>query len=97
MSQGRDAEREQHGFTDLGTARVGSPTSCLARGIGFGAAGDTLVASFLALIEGDCLRVFGGVGLLAVAANAGVDEATLMMSQSMFGDWYPYHQIVGRR
>lgn len=61
---------------------MSSPARCLACGVIARAVVYALVPSLLTLIERDCLGVFGGVGLLAVATDARVGESFLLGSQS---------------
>lgn len=42
-----------------------------------GAVGNAVVLTLLACVEGDCEGVLGGVGDLAVGADAGVGESVL--------------------
>lgn len=56
---------------------MSSPARCLTCGVTLGAIVDTLGAGFSTLVKGDGLGVFGGVGLLAVAADARVGESIL--------------------
>lgn len=60
-----------------------SPTGRLTTGVSPGAFVDTLVSGFLALVKGDCLGIFGSVGLLAVAADARVDK--ILLSRNWLG------------